>query len=121
MPFQDLHTGELHEVLALADLGLDTPGYNSHTAGHDVLWANGDFVSVKGERLASRIGAELLHWFGTPENICDSLDAAVDRVNTLLQNPELLAQAHARAGDLGRRRHGAGKKRGRHGRAFAEK
>ena len=97
MPFQDLHTGELHEVLALADLGLDTPGYNSHTAGHDVLWANGVFVSVKGERLASRIGAELLHWFGTPENICDSLDAAVDRVNTLLQNPELLAQAHARA------------------------
>jgi hypothetical protein len=97
MPFQDLHTGELHEVLALADLSLDTPGYNSHTAGHDVLWANGVFVSVKGERLASRIGAELLHWFGTPENICDSLDAAVDRVNTLLQNPELLAQAHARA------------------------
>jgi hypothetical protein len=31
------------------------------------------------------------------ENICDSLDAAVDWVEMLLQNPELLAEVQAKA------------------------
>ncbi len=77
MPFQDLETGELHRFLALIDVYLDSPVYNSHTAGQDALWANGVLVTVRGDRLASRVAADLLHWFGTPENICDNSAAAL--------------------------------------------
>jgi protein O-GlcNAc transferase len=73
MPFQALQNGELHSFLALIDVYLDTVVYNCHTAGQDALWANGVLVTVQGTRMASRIGADLLKWFGTPENICDMM------------------------------------------------
>ena len=69
LPFQDLSSGQLHEALAVTDLCLDTLGYNGHTATHDHLWANGVLVTVRGSTLASRIAADLLECFGTPENI----------------------------------------------------
>ena len=97
MPFQDLQTGELHRFLALIDVYLDSPVYNSHTAGQDALWANGVLVTVRGDRLASRVAADLLHWFGTPENICDNSAAAVARVNELLQDPRRLSEARSKA------------------------
>jgi hypothetical protein len=97
--FQDLSSGKLHELLAVTDLYLDTLGYNGHTAAHDHLWANGVLVTVMGKSLASRIGADLLESFGTPENICDSPDAAVARVNFLLQKPGALKAARAKAED----------------------
>ena len=97
VPFQPLQSGELHEFLALGDIYLDTPVYNGHTAAHEALWANGVFVTVKGNSLASMVGADLLEWFGTPENVCASVDDAVGRVNSLLQAPELLAQARLNA------------------------
>ena len=97
MPFQALETGELHRFLALCDLYLDTLAYNSHTAGHDAIFANGVFITVEGTRLSSRVGADLLRHFGCPENICADPAAAVARVNQLLQNPELLANARMKA------------------------
>ena len=97
MPFQGLQDGELHKFLALIDVYLDTVGYNGHTAGQDALWANGVLVTVRGTRLASRIGADLLTWFGTPENICEDAGAAVARVNELLQDPARLSEARAKA------------------------
>ena len=54
-------------------------------------------VTVKGTRLASRIGADQLKWFGTPENICEDAGAAVARVNELLQDPARLSEARAKA------------------------
>jgi hypothetical protein len=39
----------------------------------------------------------LLECYGTPENICDSPDAAVARVNKLLQTPGALEEARAKA------------------------
>ena len=97
LPFQNLSSGQLHEALAVTDLYLDTLGYNGHTATHDHLWANGVLVTVRGSTLASRIAADLLECFGTPENICDSADAAVARVNKLLQTPGALEEARSRA------------------------
>jgi len=90
MPFQELENGELHRVLALIDVYLDTPAYNGHTACHDALWANGVLVTVRGKSLAARVGADLLHHFGTPENICDDAASAVARVSELLQGPTCL-------------------------------
>ena len=45
-----------------------------------------------GSKLASRIAADLLECFGTPENIYDSADAAVARVNELLTTPGALEE-----------------------------
>jgi predicted O-linked N-acetylglucosamine transferase (SPINDLY family) len=97
MPYQQLYNGDLHKFLALIDVNLDTVVYNGHTASHDVLWANGVLISVRGKSLASRVGADLLHHFGTPENICYDPAAAVARVNQLLQNPTCLSEARVKA------------------------
>ena len=97
MQYQQLYNGDLHKFLALIDVNLDTVVYNGHTASHDVLWANGVLISVRGKSLASRVGADLLHHFGTPENICDDPAAAVARVNQLLQNPTCLSEAVVKA------------------------
>jgi hypothetical protein len=99
MPFQALQNGELHRFLALIDVYLDAVVYNCHTAaaGQDALWANGVLVTVQGTRLASRIGADLLKWFGTTENICKDAVAAVARVNEHLQDPIRLSEARAKA------------------------
>ena len=95
--FQPLEDGRLFKFLALTDVYLDTLEYNGHTAVHDALWANGVVVSVKGERLSQRIGADLLFNFGTPENICHDKNAAVARVNTLLQDSTILLEARTKA------------------------
>jgi predicted O-linked N-acetylglucosamine transferase (SPINDLY family) len=97
MRFQALQNRELHRSLALIDVYLDTVLYNCHTAGQVALWGNGVLVTVKGTRLALRIGADLLKWFGTPENICDDAAAAVARVNELLQDPRHLSEARTKA------------------------
>jgi hypothetical protein len=97
LPYQNLSSGELHEALAVTDLCLDTLGYNGHTATQDHLWANGVLVTVRGKTLASRIAADLLECFGTPENICDNPVAAVARVNQLLQTPGALEEAREKA------------------------
>jgi hypothetical protein len=97
MPIQDLDNGDLHRFLALIDVYLDTPVYNSHTACHDSLWANGVHITIEGESLAARIGADLLHNFGTPENICSDAAAALARVNELLQDPACLLAARKKA------------------------
>ena len=97
LPYQELSNGDLHEALAVMDLYLDTQGFNSHTAAHDALWANGVLVTVRGETLASRVAADLLHCFGMAEYIFDSADAAVEKVNQLLQNSKLLQEAREKA------------------------
>jgi len=97
VPHLDLENGDLHRFLALIDVYLDTPVYNSHTACHDSLWANGVHITIEGESLAARIGADLLHHFGTPENICSDAAAALARVNDLLQDPIGLLAARKKA------------------------
>ncbi len=73
-----------------------TQGFNSHTAVHDALWANGVLVTVRGETLTSRVAADLLDCFGMLEYIFDSSDAAVEKVKHILQNPNLLEEARVK-------------------------
>ena len=46
--------------IANADLSLDTPEYNGHTTGNDMLWAAVPLLSVPAEHLTARMGASLL-------------------------------------------------------------
>jgi hypothetical protein len=97
VPYQNLFDGSLHALAAVCDLYFDSTGYNGHTAFQDALWGSNAVISIEGETLAERIGADLLTAFGTPENICKSDDAAVERINQLLQNQEVYAQARDKA------------------------
>ena len=93
LTFQRLETGELHRFLAACDVYVDTERYNSHTAFQDQLWALGVGVTVQGNTLASRIAGDLNDSFGTSENTFQDADAAFQRLDMLLKNPELLRQA----------------------------
>ena len=53
----------------LADLFLDTWGYNAHTTGIDALCAGLPVVTCPGAMSAARVGASLLRAAGTPETI----------------------------------------------------
>lgn len=60
--------------IALADLGLDTYPYNSHTTGSDALWAGVPFVTRIGDTYASRVAASLLHAVGLDALVTASQD-----------------------------------------------
>ncbi len=79
--------------MAACDVYVDTERYNSHTAFQDQLWALGVGVTVQGNTLASRIAGDLNDSFGTSENTFQDADAAFQRLDMLLKNPELLRQA----------------------------
>jgi hypothetical protein len=97
-PFLDPLNGDLQETLALCDLCLDTLGpYTGHTAASDSIYGCGDYITVEGDTVPGRIAADLNRCFGTPENILKDDSAALARVNQLLQDPKLLAEAHAKA------------------------
>ena len=94
---QQLWDGSLHAFLAVGDVYVDTPHFNGHTAVHDALWGLGVVVSVEGTTLAGRVAVDLLTAFGTPENICNNDDAAIVRINQLLQNPNIYEDARTKA------------------------
>ncbi|CAB1106042.1 GT41 [Ectocarpus sp. CCAP 1310/34] len=60
--------------LRLADLFVDTPLYNAHTVGCDALWAGVPMVTLRGAKMASRVGASLVEAAGMPELVTDSLE-----------------------------------------------
>jgi len=47
-----------------ADLFLDTPLFNAHTTGGDVLWAGIPVVTLPGENFAQRVASGLVHSAG---------------------------------------------------------
>ena len=55
--------------LRLADLFLDTPGYNAHATALDALWAGLPVLTIAGDRFPARVGASLLNAVGLPELI----------------------------------------------------
>lgn len=55
--------------LPLADLALDTLGYNGHTTTTDALFSGVPVISMMGTHFASRVSASLLTTFGLPELI----------------------------------------------------
>jgi len=59
--------------LTAADLALDTPFYNGHTSGSDVLRAGVPLLTVTGSTFAGRVGASLLQAANLPELIAPDL------------------------------------------------
>ncbi|CAM9416612.1 unnamed protein product, partial [Ectocarpus sp. 13 AM-2016] len=79
--------------LRLADLFVDTPLYNAHTVGCDALWAGVPMVTLRGARMASRVGASLVEAAGMPELVTDSLEEYTQLVLALARDDK-------RRGDL---------------------
>ena len=57
----------------LAELFLDTPQCNAHTTGCDILWSGTPMITLKGQKMASRVAASLLHAAELDELVCESL------------------------------------------------
>jgi predicted O-linked N-acetylglucosamine transferase (SPINDLY family) len=60
--------------LGLADLGLDSFPYTSHTTGSDLLWAGVPLLAMRGDTFASRVSASLVTAAGMPELVVDNFD-----------------------------------------------
>jgi protein O-GlcNAc transferase len=75
----------------LADLFLDTPGYNAHTTASDALWAGLPVLTCIGRTFPGRVAASLLHAVGLPELVTDNLDSYAALALKLARNPPLLA------------------------------
>jgi protein O-GlcNAc transferase len=56
----------------LADLFLDTPLYNAHTTGCDILWSGTPIITLPGDKMASRVAASLLQASGLKELVVSS-------------------------------------------------
>ncbi|CAE7645887.1 SEC, partial [Symbiodinium microadriaticum] len=74
----------------LADLCLDTTGYNSHTTSCDMLWAGTPLVTLPGDRMASRVAASMLTSCGLQELICPTLAAYEELAVSLAQDTDKL-------------------------------
>lgn len=48
--------------------------YNAHTVGCDALWAGVPMVTLRGAKMASRVGASLVEAAGMPELVTGSLE-----------------------------------------------
>lgn len=57
----------------LADLFVDTVGYNAHTTASDALWAGVPVLTCIGAAFPGRVAASLLHAIGLPELATSSL------------------------------------------------
>lgn len=69
--------------ISQAHLSLDTPEYNGHTTGNDMLWANVPLLSVPGEHLTARMGRSLLAASGSSPGRVDSLRQLQGLAHTL--------------------------------------
>jgi len=73
--------------LRLADLLLDTPGYNAHATALDALWAGLPVVTIAGDRFPARVGASLLKAVGLPQLIARDLESYEQLALTLAADP----------------------------------
>lgn len=77
--------------LRLADLFLDTPGYNAHATSCDALWAGVPVLTCIGETFAGRVAASALTAIGLPEMITTTLDDYESLALALVRDPSRLA------------------------------
>jgi protein O-GlcNAc transferase len=75
----------------LADLFLDTPGYNAHTTASDALWAGLPVLSLIGTTFQGRVAASLLYAVGLPELVTGTLGDYEALALKLARDPALLA------------------------------
>jgi protein O-GlcNAc transferase len=57
----------------LADLCLDTPAYNGHTTAADMLWSGTPIVTMRKDKMCSRVASSLLKGLGLEELSVDTL------------------------------------------------
>jgi protein O-GlcNAc transferase len=74
----------------LADLFLDTPGVNAHSATCDVLWAGTPVLTVKGLNMTSRVAASLIAAAGLPQLAMSSLSEYEEEAVSLALDAERL-------------------------------
>lgn len=77
--------------LGLADLFLDTPGYNAHSTACDALWAGLPLITCIGSTFAGRVGASVLNAVGLSELVTTSLEDYEALALKLATDPSLLA------------------------------
>lgn len=77
--------------LGLADLFLDTIGYNAHATTCDALWAGVPVLTCMGDTFAGRVAASALTAVGLPEMITTSLDDYEALALALVRDPARLA------------------------------
>ena len=75
----------------LADVFLDTPGYNAHTTASDALWAGLPVVTCIGSTFAGRVAASLVQSVGLPELVTSSLGDYETLALKLAREPAVLA------------------------------
>ncbi len=74
----------------LADLVLDSAPYGAHTTASDALWMGVPVLTLSGRSFASRVCGSLVRAAGTPDMVCTSPDAFVERAIFLAQAPSAL-------------------------------
>ena len=82
--------------LRLADLFLDTPGYNAHATSCDALWAGVPVLTCMGDTFAGRVAASALTALEIPELIVDTLDGYEELAIDLARDPRRLAGLRSR-------------------------
>lgn len=75
----------------LADLFLDTPGYNAHSTAADALWAGLPVLTCAGSAFQGRVAASLLHAVGLPELVTERLADYEVMALTLAHDPAALS------------------------------
>ncbi|MEX0809816.1 MAG: hypothetical protein WD044_13910 [Dongiaceae bacterium] len=73
--------------LTLADIGLDTFGYNGHATTSDLLWAGVPVITMLGGHFPGRVAASLLHAAALPELVTYSPHAYRDLAIKLARDP----------------------------------
>jgi protein O-GlcNAc transferase len=74
----------------LADLFVDTTGYNAHTTSNDALWAGVPVLTCAGALFPGRVAASLLCAIGLPELVTTSLEEYEALALRLARDPALL-------------------------------
>jgi protein O-GlcNAc transferase len=82
-------------VKAAADVFLDTPSYNAHSSGCDVLWSGTPLLTVPGEKMGSRVAAALTAALECPNTIARNEDDYAEIAVAFARNPRALRRAKA--------------------------
>lgn len=74
-----------HERLLSSPLArcFPTQLYNAHTVGCDALWAGVPMVTLRGDKMASRVGSSLVAAAGMPELVTETLEEYTRLVQAL--------------------------------------
>lgn len=80
-------------VKAAAHVFLDTPSYNAHSSGCDVLWAGLPLITIAGDKMASRVAASLVSTMGCGDTIARTEEEYAEMLTALGSKPSALAQS----------------------------